>query len=862
MNRVVTLLVVLTGLSLLITCNDLVVDRKQPQARHGYLDLRGWDLGRDGVIHLDGDWEFYWNRLLRPDEINRIDRSAPQYLTLPGFWRNGVSGGKKFPSTGFATLRLRLLTDEQKEKPVLLFFDIISAYRLFINGEEVASVGRVGRTPLEARGAQSPKIVRSFGMRPGVNEVVIQISNFDHRNGGCYESFLLGEAHDIQSLQIRWIALELFLFGSLLIIGLYHIVLFTFRRKDLSPLFFGIFCLLFAIRIFVTGERFIFYIFPDLPWWFTLRLEYLSLYLPIPLFLFFVSSLYPRESQQTINRIIIVLAVFFALSVLVLPSLYFSETIPYFFTYTVLGCLYIIYILIVAVIRKREESGLFLAGFILMFIAAINDIMHNLLIVNTALIAPLGLLAFIFMQAVILSRRSSRAFTLSETLTEQLEFKVRERTRELQNSRDEIEKLNEFSRKVNEVTNLDEVLDLIYDYIARNFHIEGFVLLLRGKEKEEYYSYKIMTPMESGDGMRESDLQIQVPLQSSKGLLFRTEKRKRPVYLRKIDRGRLAPGREKELIDQLDLNSLLLVPLIAGNETIAMVIFSNIDRPMQLSRREITKISRFCEQIAGAVQNSHLLQQTRESRDQLARTQRLLKKDLNIARRIQEKLLPLTPPCFPGVQLYSEYIALAEVGGDFIDYLVDRDGVIGVLVADASGHGVPAALVGSMSKMAMDGLRNHMRSPHELLYGLNDALLGKTSHNFITACYAVYDPATRIYSYSLAGHPPPFLVRPGQPVQSLSGRGSILGIIADPQLQTYTIHLEEGDRVLVVTDGILECRRSTGQELDEFALRSLLAGVSACPVDEMLPRILDDLRLFVGDRGFEDDVTMVLLCAD
>ncbi|MCB1319055.1 MAG: SpoIIE family protein phosphatase, partial [Leptospiraceae bacterium] len=206
-----------------------------------------------------------------------------------------------------------------------------------------------------------------------------------------------------------------------------------------------------------------------------------------------------------------------------------------------------------------------------------------------------------------------------------------------------------------------------------------------------------------------------------------------------------------------------------------------------------------------------------------------IQRDLEMARTIQRQLIPLRPPELEGAQLVSEYIALEQVGGDFIDYLTDEEGNIGVLIADASGHGVPAALLAAMAKMAIDGIRDRMHQPDRLLLGLNEALYGKTRDHFVTACYCVFESATRRIRYSIGGHPPPFLLRPGHTVRQLEGRGSLLGIVPQPRLGEWQFDLEPGDRLLFLTDGILECRAPDGTNMDESRLKVILAELSEHP---------------------------------
>ena len=238
-----------------------------------------------------------------------------------------------------------------------------------------------------------------------------------------------------------------------------------------------------------------------------------------------------------------------------------------------------------------------------------------------------------------------------------------------------------------------------------------------------------------------------------------------------------------------------------------------------------------------------------------------LRRDLDMSRKIQRQLLPITPPKIAGFSISSRYISMEEVGGDFIHYHLPDDGSFGFLIADAAGHGVPAALVGSMAKMVLENLpEDTCRKPSRLLASVNQSLLDKIYMNFVTACYALFEPSGRI-CYSLGGHPGPILMRSGAFPQFLEGKGSLLGVFPEPYLTEEVFEMAPGDRLLFITDGVLECRPADAAEdsLAKVDLPEILAGKEALSADELLEYVLEELRKYVGSQNFEDDLTMVLV---
>ena len=237
-----------------------------------------------------------------------------------------------------------------------------------------------------------------------------------------------------------------------------------------------------------------------------------------------------------------------------------------------------------------------------------------------------------------------------------------------------------------------------------------------------------------------------------------------------------------------------------------------------------------------------------------------VRKQMAVARRIQEGLVPAKLPTDPSFRIETSYIPLEEVGGDFYDCFSDDSGDLGILVADAAGHGVPAALVASMSKIAGDASREFAAEPALFLRALNDSLLDRIDLHFVAATYAHYRRESRELVYCVAGNPAPFLLRSRRGARPLAGSGPVLGLSPGPRLLEQSVQLEQGDRVVFYTDGINECRHASGRALTEEQLQLLLSGLADLdPLENTALRIVRELETFTAGRGFEDDVTLLVL---
>ena len=255
-------------------------------------------------------------------------------------------------------------------------------------------------------------------------------------------------------------------------------------------------------------------------------------------------------------------------------------------------------------------------------------------------------------------------------------------------------------------------------------------------------------------------------------------------------------------------------------------------------------------------------------RRMLRRDQQLneIQKELEVATRIQLSILPEQFPPSPHFQVAVRYVPMTSVAGDFYDYVVADDGHAGLLIADVSGHGVPAALIASMVKLAAASQRGTASDPSRFLLGMNAALYGNTQNQFITAAYVYLDSRSRELRYSAAGHPPMLLLRNGAVVE-LQENGLILAAFDFSTYSTLVHRLEEGDRLLLYTDGLIEASNAAGEFFGSAALCEVLRKTTGSSPLEAADLILssvqkwsaaqdDDLTLIVCDFASPEDATL------
>lgn len=232
-----------------------------------------------------------------------------------------------------------------------------------------------------------------------------------------------------------------------------------------------------------------------------------------------------------------------------------------------------------------------------------------------------------------------------------------------------------------------------------------------------------------------------------------------------------------------------------------------------------------------------------------------IRKELEIARRIQMDILPSGFPRSEHFNVAARYVPMTSVAGDFYDFLVADERQAGLLIADVAGHGVPAALIASMVKMAATSQRANAGDPGALLSGMNAVLCGNTQKQFVTAAFVYLDAASGSLRYSAAGHPPMLLMRGGE-VRDVEENGLLLAAFSFATYSTAVYSLEPGDRLLLYTDGIVEAANTEGDEFGRDRLSALMRETAALSPSEAVDRIVDVVQRWAKAQG--DDLTLLL----
>jgi serine phosphatase RsbU (regulator of sigma subunit) len=253
----------------------------------------------------------------------------------------------------------------------------------------------------------------------------------------------------------------------------------------------------------------------------------------------------------------------------------------------------------------------------------------------------------------------------------------------------------------------------------------------------------------------------------------------------------------------------------------------------------------------------------REAHQQIAQQLLAINNELEMARKIQLSILPSDTPKLDGLEIVARYIPMTSVAGDFYDFIVVDDKHVGILIADVSGHGLPAALIASMLQVALAAQSKHASDPAKVLSGLNQALCGKFEHNFVTAAYVYVDMEKNVMSYAGAGHPPLLLWRKStKSATEVLENGLVLGQFPEETYTSLAVSLDAGSRCVLYTDGIPETKNPSEEEFGTKHFLRFMERSSTLRGNQFIDALLDELAGWSGHprgEGQQDDITVLAI---
>jgi signal transduction histidine kinase len=413
----------------------------------GIYDLREGGFEKTAIYTLNGEWEFYWNRLLEPGSFSGTSGiKTDLYGKVPSYWTEYSINGLPLSGSGFCTYRLVVLLPSAFEKELVLDVPVFdSSFKLFINGQAAGGNGKAGIADSLSAPGYAPYLLH---LKPASDsiEIIIQVSNFQHRRGGFWKQMKIGVADQIIREHNRYLFTSYISSGILIAFSLFFFFFFLFYRDDKVPLLFSIFLAGVFFRLICTGVYPVSLIL-DISWDWIVRLEYLGMYIGAAAWILFMHKLYPLKFMRPVTIANAAVFFFFCLLIPFLKVNIFAYSMLYFQYATIVFLLFYLIYSFIAIFSKGSFNIVYFIGFAILFFALINDIIlaNSKSAITANYFNHIAVLFFVFMHAVMLIRSWIKAFIEKEKLNREiaylntnLESIIAVRTIELQNTSKEI----------------------------------------------------------------------------------------------------------------------------------------------------------------------------------------------------------------------------------------------------------------------------------------------------------------------------------------------------------------------------------------------------------------------------------------
>jgi len=372
---------------------------------------------------LYGPWAF------SPEVVTSIDdkRLEKQQLLLPKFIEEMLGTPK-----GAVTFALSLKTTPNIPLSINLK-QPFTVWRLYANGELIGSSGAFNLSTQTYK-AQAYYPIASFTPKTDNTTLLLHVANSQLRHIGFYGVPLIAPKGVLEKERLNATYIQFIVVAILAFFGIYHIGLALAWRKDKAPLWFGLLCLSFAVRATTTGEKIVLIFFPDISWEMLTRLEYASGYMALPMFVLYIGALYPKQTSKIAEKIYLFIGTVFVSFVVLLPTLFFTASLPYYEAIVVTFIVYTVWILFQSFFSKEQGSILALSAFLIFSMTVVHDLlMFENIIKTSSDLMPYGFIFYLLAQGMILLLRYTNAFKLIEAHTSNLETLVADRTLELRN---------------------------------------------------------------------------------------------------------------------------------------------------------------------------------------------------------------------------------------------------------------------------------------------------------------------------------------------------------------------------------------------------------------------------------------------
>jgi sigma-B regulation protein RsbU (phosphoserine phosphatase) len=411
-----------------------------------------------------------------------------------------------------------------------------------------------------------------------------------------------------------------------------------------------------------------------------------------------------------------------------------------------------------------------------------------------------------------------------------------------QSSSDRLALLYRLSQTFNSSLDLDEVLNLVMDEIVAVTRAErGFVTL---READGSLVFRVARGM---DQKTIDDPQFQI----SRSVVERVAQKGQPILTSDAQRDDRFSTRHSVVI--LGLRSILCVPLKIKEQLLGVVYVDNRLQTDIFTEADLELLTAIASSAAVAIENARLYQ--------VAVEKGRMERELQMAHEVQASLLPRETPQVPGWEFAARWQPAREVAGDYYDFIPLDEGRLGLVIADVSDKGMPAALFMALTRSMVRASVGSTPSPADDIAQANRLICADaTGGMFVTLFYALLNPATRELTYVNAGHNPPLLYRVDENhLTKLLRTGMALGVLEESCFEQQTLHLNPGDFVLLYTDGVTDATDTQMQDFGMARLEHVVLDHQHGPAPDILTALERAIDGFAGSAAPFDDMAIAVI---
>lgn len=879
-----TLQIIITLFIISLTNITVFGQNSHINAEKGKADITSIDFNAQ-IILLNGEWEFYPNKLYTPKDFSNKKTIEPIFIKIPSLWNQKENISIFNSGQGFGTYRITLKTENKKELLAINLNRVQSAYKLWINNKFIAEKGLVGVNKYMMKPHWSSANY-SFLKENNSVEIILQVSNFYHKKGGIENNIKLSTPENINNSTQNIMNFDILLLGAILIMGLYHLELFLLRKKDISSLFFSLTMIFSATFTLTTGEIIFSAIFPHAPWEILLKTNYISNYARLIFFMLFLRSIFPQQYNNKPVTAVIYVGFLMIIFVTFTPAILYTKTLIVFLLTTALGLILILIGIIKATIKKLHGAKYSLFGIIILLITAANDFLLEFQMLETISMATIGFFVFVFLQSYMLSMKTSAKYLEIKKITDQLLILGKIKDGFLSSDYSEINKPFEI---IKDVVKADRTVLLLKEN-------ENWILSadLNGKMNTEFTQ---TNPFENENQIIPSRFITEKAYNTKQSILLERKKNdeKDIGYLSKnnITNAYIMPVKENENVSAI---------LILENKKQENIFNENTIKTLQIIESQIytfvdtyklyTQIKEINESLERKVivrtkeiveQNNELEIQRTEieqknnnlntAYSEMKQKNKEVEDSINYARKIQNSILPDSKSIkrlFPSS--FILYKPKDILSGDFYwadSFIHQNKEIIYFTVADCTGHGVPGSLMSIVgNNLLYDTIKNdHIFDTDQILNSLqtkiskrlNRDMAGINFNDTIDMVLIAYYIDEKIIRFSAARNS---LIHISDNIfTEYKGEKKSVGE-ANKKIQqniegfsSYSIKIKAGDKIYLFTDGFID--QIGGQHDRKFMKNNffeLIQQTAKQPFENQLSTLSKKLLSWQGTNRQTDDI--------